>query len=77
MAAGRPKKPAGQPVDTARQRRIESEVKRILAERDPGEILEGMRLRMDEIPLDEVEFQKELLAVAGARYAELKRGRRG
>jgi hypothetical protein len=61
----------------ARRRHLESEVKRILAERDPGEMLEAMRLNIDEIPRDQVAFQRELLELAGARYAELTRGRKG
>ncbi|NMC70282.1 MAG: hypothetical protein GYA57_09480 [Myxococcales bacterium] len=69
-------RPAVQPAD-ARRRRIEAEVKRILAERDPGELLAEMRAHLDELPRDQIDFQRELLAVASARYAEMIRGRRG
>jgi hypothetical protein len=63
--------------DDARRRRLEAEVKRILAERDPGELLGEMRAHLDEIPRDQLAFQQELIAVASARYSELTRGRRG
>ena len=75
-----PRKTGPRPVvrpDEARRRRLEAEVKRILAERDPGELLGEMRAHLDEIPRDQLEFQQELLAVASARYAELRRGRDG
>ena len=65
------------PADDVRRRRLEAEVKRILAERDPGELLAEMRAHLDEVPRDQLAFQQELLAVASARYAELQRGRRG
>ncbi|MBN1774227.1 MAG: hypothetical protein JXB32_23410 [Deltaproteobacteria bacterium] len=69
-------RPVVRPAD-ARRRRLEAEVKRILAERDPGELLAEMRAHLDEVPRDQLEFQQELLAVASARYVELTRGRRG
>lgn len=69
-------RPVVQPAD-ARRLRLEAEVKRILAERDPGELLAEMRAHLDEIPRDELAFQQELLALASARLAELTRGRRG
>jgi hypothetical protein len=79
-AAKAPRKTTGgaaRKAADARRRHLESEVKKILSERDPGEVLEALRLNIDEIPRDQVAFQRELLEVAGARYAELTRGRRG
>ncbi len=81
MKTAKPSRKTGpRPVvraDDVRRRRLEAEVKRILAERDPGELLGEMRAHLDEVPRDQLEFQQELLALAAARYAELQRGRRG
>jgi hypothetical protein len=78
QAKGRPRRSGTAPsAADARRRRVEAEVKRILAERDPGEVLEAMRLHLDEAPRDQIAFQRDVLEVAGARYEELRRGRKG
>lgn len=61
----------------ARRRRIEAEVKRILGDRDPGRLLAEMRAHLDEMPRDQVDLQREIIAIAAARYAEMTRGHRG
>jgi hypothetical protein len=74
-SAGR--RPRRKPPAETRGARVERQVRAILADRDPASLLETIRGHLDEMPRDQVDFQRDVHAVAGARLAELERGRRG